>query len=299
MLRYRKNYLKNKLATIKNTFGVWAESEETLDFFIKIKMAEACAGAPREGMRSMQQTEQSLRTRAGGQSRQAPLCAVLQAAVCVLLYMLARNLLLRLPILHGNAAAGAGRQALEWAVLLAATILAALPALLWAWGALGLVRPRGARHAGRHADRRTQARGYARLLGGYILILLLELLLDALPFARRLLGGSAAAGVTLPQGRVALALAFLQLCVASPVVEELLFRGAVQRLLRPCGAQYAVLGQAVLFAALHGTAAQIVYACLMGLLLGQSARRSGSLWPGIVLHALNNGILFAALLAGG
>jgi membrane protease YdiL (CAAX protease family) len=37
----------------------------------------------------------------------------------------------------------------------------------------------------------------------------------------------------------------------------------------------------------------------MGLLLGQSARRSGSLRPGIALHALNNGILFAALLAGG
>jgi hypothetical protein len=264
--------------------------------------AEPHAG---EGMRSMQQTE--LRARAGGpsqsQNRLGPLCAVLQAAVCVLLYMAARNLLLRLPILHGQAADSAGRQALEWAVLLAATILAALPALLWAWGALGFVRPRGAHHAKRHIDRRpdrrTQAKGYIRLLGGYILILLLELLLEALPFARRLLGGSAAAGVTLPQGRVALVLAFLQLCVASPVVEELLFRGAVQRLLCPCGAQYAVLGQAVLFAALHGTAAQIVYACLMGLLLGQSARRSGSLWPGIALHALNNGILFAALLAGG
>jgi hypothetical protein len=83
------------------------------------------------------------------------------------------------------------------------------------------------------------------------------------------------------------------------VVEELLFRGAVQRLLRPCGALYAVLGQAVLFAALHGTAAQIAYALPMGLLLGWSARRSGSLWPGMGLHALNNGILFATLLAGG
>jgi hypothetical protein len=235
----------------------------------------------------------------------------LQAAVCVLLYMLARNLLLRLPILHGNAADSAGRQALEWAVLLAATILAALPALLWAWGtlskgrpgkvfpdgkrgfacALGLTRPRG--------DKNARRKQYGRLACGYAFVLLVELALDALPFARRLLGGSAAAGVTLPQGRAALVLAFLQLCVASPVVEELLFRGAVQRLLRPCGAQYAMLGQAVLFAALHGTAAQIVYACLMGLLLGQSARRSGSLRPGIALHALNNGILFAALLAGG
>jgi hypothetical protein len=256
----------------------------------------------------MQQTEPSLRARAGGrsQSRLGPLCAVLQAAVCVLLYMLARNLLLRLPILHGNTAAGAGRQALEWAVLLAATILAALPALLWAWGALGKTRPAGKRgfacalgltrpHGDRPENRNTRRKEYGRLACGYVLVLLAELALEALP----VVGGSAAAGVTLPQGRVALVLAFLQLCVASPVVEELLFRGAVQRLLRPCGAQYAVLGQAVLFAALHGTAAQIVYACLMGLLLGQSARRSGSLWPGIALHALNNGILFAALLAGG
>jgi membrane protease YdiL (CAAX protease family) len=254
----------------------------------------------------MQQTKPGLRARAGGQtqSRSAPLCAVVQAAACVLLYMLARNLLLRLPILHGYAAERT-RQTLEWAVLLAATVLAALPALLWAWGALGKMLPQGKRgfagalgltrpHGGRHQRRKE----YGRLACGYALVLLVELALEALPVAR-LLGGSAAAGVTLPQGRAALALAFLQLCVASPVVEELLFRGAVQRLLRPCGAQYAVLGQAVLFAALHGTAAQIVYAGLMGLLLGQSARRSGSLRPGIALHALNNGILFAALLAGG
>jgi membrane protease YdiL (CAAX protease family) len=242
----------------------------------------------------MQQIEPGFRARANGRNRgrgrAAPLCAVVQAAACVLLYLLARNLLLRLPVLHGYAAESA-QQTLEWAVLLAATVLAALPALLWAWAALGKTRP--------HEGRRLRVGEYGRLACGYALVLLAELVLDALPFARRLLGGSVAAGVTLPQGRAALVLAFLQLCVASPVVEELLFRGAVQRLLRPCGAQYAVLGQAVLFAALHGTAAQIVYAFLMGLLLGQSARRSGSLRPGIALHALNNGILFAALLAGG
>ena len=82
-----------------------------------------------------------------------------------------------------------------------------------------------------------------------------------------------------------------------PVAEELVFRGAALRLLRPLGRNAAILGQAVLFAALHGSLQAKAYALGMGLLFGWAADRSGSLLPGILLHILNNGAVLARCLA--
>ena len=82
-----------------------------------------------------------------------------------------------------------------------------------------------------------------------------------------------------------------------PVAEELVFRGAALRLLRPLGRNAAILGQAVLFAALHGGLQAKAYALGMGLLFGWAADRSGSLLPGILLHILNNGAVLARCLA--
>ncbi len=205
----------------------------------------------------------------------------LRSAACVILYALARGGLRQLVQVLG----GPGSEALQWGGLLAATVLAAVPPLYWAvavlglrWQQLGVRRPR------------------RRMWGALVLYVAV---LCAFSLASRLLGVESGRGVQLPQGRAALCLAFLQLCVASPLVEELLFRGAVQRLLRPYGAAAAIAGQAVLFAALHGGVVQIAFALPMGLLLGWTAWRSGSLCAGLLLHGLNNAILFAGLLAGG
>ena len=87
----------------------------------------------------------------------------------------------------------------------------------------------------------------------------------------------------------------LKVCAAAPLVEELVFRGAVQRCLRPLGRQQAVLLQAVLFAAQHGSPAGVLYALVCGLALGALADRTGHLWPGMLLHSLNNLLVFAAM----
>ena len=89
----------------------------------------------------------------------------------------------------------------------------------------------------------------------------------------------------------------LRSCLVLPVAEELVFRGAALRLLRPLGRNAAILGQAVLFAALHGSLQAKAYALGMGLLVGWAADRSGSLLPGILLHILNNGAVLARCLA--
>jgi len=105
----------------------------------------------------------------------------------------------------------------------------------------------------------------------------------------------------LPAGRVLAALplsaagqSFALHCAAAPLAEELVFRGAVQGLLQPLGPRAAVCVQAALFAVQHGGAAGIAYALVLGVLLGTIRQCTGRVWPGWVLHTVNNLLVFAA-----
>lgn len=89
-------------------------------------------------------------------------------------------------------------------------------------------------------------------------------------------------------------LAFVHHCAAAPVVEELVFRGAVLRLARPLGRREAILLQAVLFALQHGSPAAMAWALVCGAGLGVLSDRTGRVWPGMLLHTLNNLLVFAA-----
>lgn len=83
----------------------------------------------------------------------------------------------------------------------------------------------------------------------------------------------------------------LLICVAllPALAEELAFRGVVFHLLG--AGRGAVLGQAVLFGLVHGSIYRFLPTFVLGLVLGQLRRRSGSVWPGILAHALTNGII--------
>ena len=65
-------------------------------------------------------------------------------------------------------------------------------------------------------------------------------------------------------------------------------------LAKPLGRWQAVLLQAVLFALQHSTPAGMAYALVCGLVLGMLRSRTGSVWPGMLLHTLNNLLVFAA-----
>ena len=88
--------------------------------------------------------------------------------------------------------------------------------------------------------------------------------------------------------------AFLAVVVLVPIAEEMVFRGAVLRsLLNHFGRKghwWAIGFSAVLFGVAHGNMAQFVNAFIMGLVLGWLYWRSGSIVPGFVFHAVNNGI---------
>lgn len=89
-------------------------------------------------------------------------------------------------------------------------------------------------------------------------------------------------------GPVSLILSLLFLCLLTPIGEELLFRGVVATALLRYGSFVGVVGSAVVFAAVHGANAAAVTALVVGLITGELLRRSGSIWPGVVVHTVNN-----------
>jgi membrane protease YdiL (CAAX protease family) len=93
----------------------------------------------------------------------------------------------------------------------------------------------------------------------------------------------------------------LAVMVAAPLSEELVFRGALQRLFldRPWSPHVAVFATALLFAAVHSFAWPTPVALfVLGLGLGYLALRTHSLVAPIVLHSLFNGVSYVLLLAG-
>jgi membrane protease YdiL (CAAX protease family) len=94
-----------------------------------------------------------------------------------------------------------------------------------------------------------------------------------------------------------LAAAVLLIGGVTGLVEELFFRGYVQRrLVHRLGAATGVLGAALLFAFVHSDPQHSAFAFAFGIYVGAIALWSGSTWPAIVLHAVNNtvSVLLAA-----
>lgn len=102
--------------------------------------------------------------------------------------------------------------------------------------------------------------------------------------------------ISLPESGSACILAFFVLCVVPPVLEETLFRGAMQGFLRPYGFWLAIVGQAVPFSLLHGSASAAFFALLTGIFFGWLAEYSNSILPGMVLHFVNNTMAFVQML---
>lgn len=78
-------------------------------------------------------------------------------------------------------------------------------------------------------------------------------------------------------------------CLLAPVGEELIFRGLSLRIFRKAIPWHAaVIAQALLFGIYHMNLVQGVYATLLGLILGYTAYRYGSVLPGMLLHIVIN-----------
>ena len=83
---------------------------------------------------------------------------------------------------------------------------------------------------------------------------------------------------------------FLYGGIVAPISEELLFRGLIQRSLRPFGRRFAILASAFTFGIFHGNLLQAPYAFLVGLVLGYVASEYSIAWA-MLLHMINNLVL--------
>jgi len=85
----------------------------------------------------------------------------------------------------------------------------------------------------------------------------------------------------------------------APFAEEVAFRGYVlsslRTHLRPAAA---IAASSVLFAAMHLDPVRFPAVLFLGACLGWMVWRSGSLWPAVAAHAVNNGLGSIALLGG-
>jgi len=90
--------------------------------------------------------------------------------------------------------------------------------------------------------------------------------------------------------------AFYRMCVFPALWEEIVFRGT---LLLPFSRKYpriSVLATSVLFALIHGGLYPKVYAFFSGLILGAVVIKTGKLWLTILLHLMNNALVFFFIL---
>ncbi len=100
-----------------------------------------------------------------------------------------------------------------------------------------------------------------------------------------------------PAGLAGMLLTVLGSAFLPALVEEFAFRGVMLGLLRPYGDGFAILISSVFFGLMHGNLVQAPFAVVVGAGLGYITVASGSMWPAIAAHFLNN--FLAVLLNAG
>jgi uncharacterized protein len=101
-----------------------------------------------------------------------------------------------------------------------------------------------------------------------------------------------------PEGWHGLALALFLGAVIAPISEETFFRGFLFAALRKDYPFWIAAGSsALVFAAGHMVPGAILPLWVLGFLFAWLRERTGSIWPSIAMHMLNNGLYFAARFA--
>jgi uncharacterized protein len=86
--------------------------------------------------------------------------------------------------------------------------------------------------------------------------------------------------------------------IAAPFVEEAFFRGFIFGGLKGhMDWKWAALISSVLFGLMHGDLTSLVPASVIGFCFAFLYHKSNSIWPGIIIHALNNAMSFCAIYA--
>ena len=82
--------------------------------------------------------------------------------------------------------------------------------------------------------------------------------------------------------------------VPPAVIEEFTMRGVAMQPLRKYGDKFAIIMTALVFGLMHRNAVQGIFAFIAGLIFGYLTVSTTSVWPAVIIHALNNS--FAVLV---
>ncbi|MBQ8966893.1 CPBP family intramembrane glutamic endopeptidase [Ruminococcus sp.] len=115
------------------------------------------------------------------------------------------------------------------------------------------------------------------------------------------------AGVTIPEAdftiktpsTAAVVFQFLYVCIAAPLVEEIVFRGMILGALTKYGEIPAIFISALCFGLMHGNIPQAAAAFVVGLAYASLAVSSRSIVPSFIVHMLNNMVVSMAELGNG
>jgi uncharacterized protein len=91
-------------------------------------------------------------------------------------------------------------------------------------------------------------------------------------------------------GPLALVLQLLFIAVLTPLGEEFAFRGVLTNALQRYGAVVSVVVSTIVFALVHGINLALVPAVVVGVIAAVLFLRTQSVWPGVIVHAVNNGV---------
>ena len=91
---------------------------------------------------------------------------------------------------------------------------------------------------------------------------------------------------------------FIAAVIVAPLVEEMFFRGFLfQGFRKRYGWIVALVLSSGIFAAAHLDPVSFIPTFVLGAAMGYVYHRSNSIWPGVILHFLNNGFAICSLLA--
>ncbi len=133
--------------------------------------------------------------------------------------------------------------------------------------------------------------GAVVLIGTFVVLVLVESLLSA---------GEAQGSPSPwdPERPIPYIVNALIIVVVAPVVEELMYRGLGFTLLARFGQWVAILVTAALFGVGHGLLGLTIASTAFGLGLGYLRSRTGSVYPGILLHIFLNALSVSAIAFG-
>ena len=93
-----------------------------------------------------------------------------------------------------------------------------------------------------------------------------------------------------PAGILETIVMFLGIAVIPPLIEEFAMRGVLVSSMQKYGNAFAILATAFVFGLFHGNFTQIPFAFICGLFFAYVTIATKSLWPAIIIHAMNNGL---------